>query len=581
MANLLAMCKVLSVQTLRSQGWSNRRIARELGIDRETVRRHLAGCVASPNAATEAPFGAEGGGGVSNAAKAPLGAEGVGAGQFGLSAAGAFPQTPPPDVELASLVQQSETSGRLSNPALACGEEPAGTAASHGRSTISNAATEAKAPLGSRSECEPLRAVILAKLEAGLSSQRIYQDLVAEQGFAGKYWSVRRFVRKLSTGRPLPFRRMECEAGAEAQIDFGTGAMVADADGRKRRTHVLRAVLSHSRKGYSEAVYRQSTDEFIRVLENAFWHFGGIPRTLVIDNLKAAVQQADWYDPQLTPKLRSFAEHYHTTVLPTKPYTPRHKGKVENGVAYVKDNALKGRQFKSLEEENAHLLAWETQVADQRLHGTTRKQVGRVFAEVEKAALLPLPPDRFACFQEARRSVHRDAHVEVAKAYYSVPPEYLGHELWVRWDGRMVRVFDLQMKPVATHVQKQPGSWSTLQEHLAKEKISGVERGAAWLLEKASLIGPQSTAWAKAMLQERGIEGMRVLMGLVALGKQHPRQNVEQACEVALSHGAFALRTIRELLRRSGEARKQELFEFATEHEIIRPLSAYGQFTAW
>jgi transposase len=489
-------------------------------------------------------------------------------------------------VDLAALGRQSATSGRLSNPSLACGEQPAGIDPSHGRSTISNAASEAPigaecVRCGSRSECESFRAVILAKLEAGLSSQRIYQDLVAEHGFAGKYWSVRRFVHKLSAGKPLPFRRMECEAGQEAQIDFGTGAMVVDAQGRRRRTHVLRVVLSHSRKAYSEAVWRQTTDEFIRVLENAFWHFGGVPRTLVPDNLKAAVLQADWYDPELSPKLRSFAQHYHTAVLPTKPYTPRHKGKVENGVGYVKDNALKGRQFKSLEEQNAHLLNWETQVADQRLHGTTRKQVGKVFAEAEKPALLPLPPDRFACFQEGKRSVHRDAHVEVAKAYYSVPPEYLGHEVWVRWDGRMVRIFNEQMREISLHVQKQPGQFSTLQEHLAKEKINGVERGAAWLLEKASLIGPQSTAWAKAMLQERGIEGLRVLMGLIALGKQHPRPSVEHACEVALSHGAFALRTLRQLIRRERSTGKQEQFEFAKEHEIIRPLSDYGQFTAW
>ena len=584
MANLLAMSKALSVQTLRAQGWSNRRIARELGIDRDTVRRHLQEPAAA-NAASEAPIGSDEGGGVSNTAKAPIGAEGVGERPIGLAADGALPQTPPPDEDLAALGQQSSTSGRGHSPALACEMEFSGQGASP---LAGEDANTAKAPIGvqgrragSRSECEALRAVILVKLEKGLSSQRIYQDLVAEHGFAGKYWSVRRFVQKLSAGRSAPFRRMECEAGAEAQVDFGTGATVVDADGRRRRTHVLRVVLSHSRKAYSEALWRQTTDEFIRLLENAFWHFGGVPRTLVIDNLKAAVQQADWYDPQLSPKLRSFAQHYQTVILPTRPYTPRHKGKVERAVGYVKGNALKGRQFASLQEQNAHLLQWETHVADQRLHGTTRQQVGKVFAQVEKATLLPLPPDRFACFHEARRCVHRDAHVEVAKAYYSVPPEYLGHELWARWDGRMVRIFNLQMKEIAVHVQKQPGQFSTLQEHLAKEKISGVEKGAAWLLEKASLIGPHSQAWAQAMLRERGIEGLRVLMGLIALGKKHPRQSVEHACEVALSHGAFVLRTIRQLSQRSHDAQTQEQFEFAKEHEIIRPMSDYARFTTW
>jgi transposase len=107
-------------------------------------------------------------------------------------------------------------------------------------------------------------------------------------------------------------------------------------------------VLSHSRKGYSEATFSQTTEDFFRCLENAFAHFGGVPKTLVIDNLKAAVKHPDWFDPVLTPKVQSFAQHYGTVILPTKPYTPRHKGKVEGGVKYVQNNGLKGHTFASL-----------------------------------------------------------------------------------------------------------------------------------------------------------------------------------------------------------------------------------------
>ena len=149
---------------------------------------------------------------------------------------------------------------------------------------------------------------------------------------------------------------------------------------------MLRVVLSHSRKGYSEACYRQTAEDFLRVLENAFWHFGGVPKTLVVDNLKAAVLHADWFDPELNPNLQSLAEHYGTVILPTWPRTPRHKGKVERGVAYVQDNGLKARVFSSLAEENRHLLGWEVAVADTRIHGTTKKQVVKVFVEVERAA---------------------------------------------------------------------------------------------------------------------------------------------------------------------------------------------------
>lgn len=254
MANQLKMADIQCIVTLAGRGWSRRRIARELGIDRETVARYVR-----------------------------------------LSALGQGMAVPNPANALAG---NGATSG--SKPAIALP--------------------------GSPSQCEPWRTTIAAKLEQGLSAQRIYQDLASEQGYAGSYYSICRLVRKLSSTCPLPFRRMECEAGAEAQVDFGRGAPIIGPEGKRKATWVFRIVLSHSRKGYSEAVPRQTTDDFLRSLENAFAHFNGLPRTLVIDNLRAAVARADWFDPQLCPKVRSFAEHYGIAILPTKPYTPRHNG---------------------------------------------------------------------------------------------------------------------------------------------------------------------------------------------------------------------------------------------------------------
>ena len=322
-------------------------------------------------------------------------------------------------------------------------------------------------------------------------------------------------------------------------------------------------------------VFREGTDEFLQCLENAFWEFGGVTRTIVIDNLKAAVKHPDWYDPQLQPKVESFCRHYGTVILPTRPRMPRHKGKVENSVDYVQENGLKGHLFHALMEENGHLARWETTVADTRIHGTTRRQVAKVFREVERPALLPLPAGRFPRFQEARRTVHRDGHVEVAKAYYSVPPEYLGRQVWVRWDGHLVRVFNHRLEQIAVHAQREAGRFSTQSNHIDSKKISAVERGTTWLLKKAALIGPQADQWAQALVQERGIEGVRVLVGLLALAKTHPSGVIEEACEKALSHGAFRLRVIRELIKRGGG--KQEQFEFIQEHPIIRDISEYGQ----
>jgi hypothetical protein len=263
---------------------------------------------------------------------------------------------------------------------------------------------------------------------------------------------------------------MECQGGEEAQIDFGKGAAIITSDGKRKRPHLFRIVLSCSRKAYSEVVMRQTTDEFLRCIENAFWYFGGVPKTLVIDNLKAAVTQADWYDPELNPKIQAFAQHYGTVVLPTRPRTPRHKGKIERGVDYAQENALKGRTFTSLAVQNQFLAEWEATVADTRIHGTTRKQVSKLFEQVEKPALLPLPSQRFPSFQEAQRIVNRDGHVEVAKAYYSAPPEFVGRTVWARWDAQVVRLFDERMKQIAIHVRHEPGRFATDAGHIAAQR---------------------------------------------------------------------------------------------------------------
>jgi len=427
---------------------------------------------------------------------------------------------------------------------------------------------------GPPSCCEPLRQIIEEKLEQGLSARRIWQDIGDEHGFSGSYYSVRRFVKRLGGDRQLPFRRMETAPGQEAQVDFGKAAPVVRADGRRRHPHVLRIVLSHSRKAYSEAIYHQTTENFIRCLENAFWHIGGVPRTLIIDNLKAAVAKADWYDPDVHPIIQSFCEHYGTVILPTKPYTPRHKGKVERGVCYVKDNGLKGRTFGTLQQENQYLLDWESRVADTRIHGTTRQQVGKLFREQEKPHLLSLPPGRFPCFREAQRSVHRDGHIEVAKAYYSVPPEYVGRLVWARWDGHLVRIFNSRMESIAVHSQVEPGTFQTRQQHISAQKVSKVEKGTVWLLRRTALIGSHTEQWARTMLEKRGIPGVRVLVGLLNLAGRYDDDQIDQACEIALTHGAFRLKTLREILKRDNNVNKQ--LQFIDEHPIIRSLSEYG-----
>lgn len=204
---------------------------------------------------------------------------------------------------------------------------------------------------------------------------------------------------------PKLIERIEVQPAEEVQVDFGTGPVLAQADGKKRKTWIFRMVLSYSRKAYSEAVLRQDTETFIRCLENAFRHFGGVSMTVNLDNLKAAVIKADWADPQLNPKLADFARHYGTTILPCLPRKPEHKSKVESSVKYIKKNALAGRRFQGLPEVNQFLAHWEKTVADVRIHGTTKRQVAQLFA-VEKPCLLALPDSLFPCFKATKNNLN-------------------------------------------------------------------------------------------------------------------------------------------------------------------------------
>jgi transposase len=543
MSNLLKVAMIDIILSLHRKRWSQRAIARELGIDRETVARHISRARSAPKPAN-APIGSIAPDEAPKPANAPIGSI-------------APDEAPKPANGPTGSTELDEVPFLDTSRAV---QDPARSERGHGRQSI----------------CEPWRDVIQAKRDLGLNAQRIHQDLATEHAFTGSYYSVRRFIRRLEPKQELPFRRIECQPGEEAQIDFGTGAPIIGPDGKRRKTYVFRIVLSYSRKAYSEVVYRQTTDNFLLCIENAFRYFGGVPQRLVIDNLRAAVQKADWFDPELIPKVRSFGEHYGCVFLPTRPYTPRHKGKVEKSIDYVQGNALKGRRFDTIEEQNAHLLQWEHTVADTRVHGTTRRQVGKHFADAELPALEPLRTEPFPSFHEGRRKVSRDGHIDVDRAYYAVPPEYLARRVWARWDGRLVRIYNDRMEQIVVYARQEPGRFRSRPEFIASEKISAVELGAARLLSRVrSRLGPRSGCWAAAMIKARGVEGTRVLLGLLSLAGRHPIADIERACEIAASYGAYRLQTIRALIKR--QPPKQELMEFLSDHEMIRPMSEYGQ----
>ena len=410
----------------------------------------------------------------------------------------------------------------------------------------------------------------------GLSAQRIYQDLVCDHGFVGSYQAVKRFVRHLRETQPIPFVRMEVEPGAEAQVDFGQGAWVV-VDGKRKRPHFFRVVLSHSRKGYSEVVWRQTTECFIRCLENSFRHFGGVPKTTVIDNLRAAVTRADWYDPDINPKVEEFCRHYGTVIMPTRPAMPRHKGKVEAGVKYGQNNALKGRKFASLAEQNLFLSDWERTVADTRIHGTTR-QAGHQGVQ-RSGAVQTVAVARPVCSRslKKRRAVSTGtatlrSNGPITRCPRSMSGGRSGCAGSPDWSASSTSAGN---KSPCTHMAE-PGKFTTDPLHQHSPYRHVIHRNLDYLLDRARLIGKHTGTWAEAMVQQRGPIGTRVLHGLLSLAGKHPVAALEAAAEKALHHGTWRLRDLRTLLERAGPSPQ---LDFLETHPLIRSLDAYEALT--
>ena len=412
------------------------------------------------------------------------------------------------------------------------------------------------------------RTAITEKLDAGLSLQRVWQDLVEEYSYGASYESVKRFVRTLA-----PTRRavggFHCAPGAEAQIDFFQGAPTLEsATGQWRRPWVFRMTLGHSRHGYEEAVWDQKLEPFLRLHERAFRDLGGVPLVIRHDNLKAAVVRACFYDPDSHEVYLAFAAHWGFTPLPTQPRHPQENGKQERSGGYVKGNALKGRRFDSLDAQNAWLRHWNRTIARLRIHGTTRRQVWTHFTEVEQPTLQPLAA-AFPFFTSGGRTVHADGHVEVDGSFYPVPLALLGQGVRVQWDTHLVRVFHGDTL-VAVHAKVAPGLFAPRpgEAEASTRQQAFVDR----LVGRCARVGPALQQWAEAAVAARGVRAIRLIQGVLGLTRRHPRERILAAATQAHAHQHFRYQTLRQLVERTPARPTPTL---VTEDPAIRPMTHY------
>lgn len=283
---------------------------------------------------------------------------------------------------------------------------------------------------------------------------------------------------------------MSHEPGEKLYVDFaGKKLPVIDPEtGEVKHHHVFVACLPFSDYGFALAVPSQSSEDFLYALESCLQHLGGVPQTIVPDNLKSAVIKANSYEPDINKALLDFANHYQTTVTPTRPYSPKDKALVENQVKLVYSRVyaqLRNRQFFSLESLNEAIAFY------MRRHNQTRMQKKPYcrqehFLAKEKALLAPLPESSFQIkyYREAKVGQNNHVYLGQDKCYYSVPYAHIGARAQLIYTRNVVEIY-VNREKVASHLRNRHSSYVTLREHLCSHHQHYLDRSPDYYAKRA------------------------------------------------------------------------------------------------
>jgi transposase len=399
------------------------------------------------------------------------------------------------------------------------------------------------------SSVAPYQAVVERLLEDGVELTAILARLRENHGYTGSYSSLRRFVQRLRPATPETCARVLHGPGEEGQVDFGpVGVLVDPTSGVARPAFAFVLTLAFSRHQYAELVFDQKIPTWIGCHRRAFESFGGVPRRIVPDNLKAAVIEANLHDPVLGEAYRRMAQHYGCLISPTRPRTPEHKGTVESGIHYLQRNFMAGQDFADSTIANARLARWVVEVAGGRCHGTTKQAPLALFREREQATLLALPADPFSLVEVRLVKVHRDCHVTLGGSYYSIPWRLAGQQLEA-YVGERVIEFYQGVALICTHPRaKQPGEWHTRTADYPPEKAAYLERTPTRCREIAQRIGPGTAQVVEQLLGERPLDRLRTVQAILRLEETVGARRVEAACRRALHFGDVRYRRIKDIL---------------------------------
>jgi transposase len=312
---------------------------------------------------------------------------------------------------------------------------------------------------------DEIRGLIERKTDP-LKAKTAWQVISERYGLAGtvSYETFKRFVRDMGLATPQPVTiRIESEGGVEAQIDYAkVGTRTDPLTGKRSAVQAFIGTLSCSRLPFVQFVKTQCQVSFTESIVAMFCFWGGVTKRLSLDNLKAGVVKADIWDPQLNRTLEAMAAHYDFFIDPCRVASPTEKGKVERLVQPVRElyrRLAELHPHEDLTALNARALRWCTEEYGRRPHGTTGVEPMRVFEELERGSLSPLPVKAFEAPVWTKAKVHPDQYIRVKKKLYSLPARYIGCEVEVRITGTIIDIFHLEQNIRSYTVAIGPRYW--------------------------------------------------------------------------------------------------------------------------
>jgi transposase len=379
--------------------------------------------------------------------------------------------------------------------------------------------------------------------------------LLERRGIVVPYRTLHRFcVERCGFGRTATTVRVaDGEPGAEVQIDFAQMGLLHDPSaGRRRRVHALIFTSVYSRHMFVWLTFSQTLTAVIAGCEAAWRFFGGVFKVVIPDNMAAVVADADAVNPRFTVGWLDYAQHCGLVTDATRVRRPKDKPRVERMVQYVRGNFFAGEEFTDLADAQARVEAWCRHVAGQRLHGTTAARPAEVFAEHEAGVLLALPePYDVPIF--TRVKVHRDFHVEIGKALYSAPAEFIGQHLDARADSGLVKLFH-RGRLVKVHPRQAPGGRWTDPADLPAAKAGYAMRDIDTLIRTAWRHGEHIGIYAERVLAvDLPWTRMRQVYRLLGLVRRYGPDPVEAACDRALELDVVSVTKIASMLERATE----------------------------